>query len=116
MRTADLAQEDLGGPCDDLMAALAALDAATAAAAAEPGAPTEITWGEVVTTDEVLSGNGRWYEVLEIRNLDHGVTLVRFKTLPPLFTKGAGDPVTVRRSEMGHAVDTLNTILLSGPS
>lgn len=98
----------------NLQDALAALDVAEAPA--EPGEPQEITWGEVVSQDEVLSSNGRWYEVLEIRTNTSGITTVRFKGLGKPFTKPAGDLVTVKRSDMGEAVDTLNRILLSGPS
>lgn len=98
----------------NLQDALAALDVAEAPA--EPGAPQEITWGEVVSQDEVLSSNRRWYEVLEIRTNTSGITTVRFKGLKKPFTKPAGDLVTVKRSDMGEAVDTLNRILLSGPS
>lgn len=111
MREADRRQEDLGGPCDDLMEALEALDGQGA-----PTAGLPLTWAEVVTTDEVLSKNGQWYEVLEVRADEFGRVVVRLVGVGKPQTYPGSKDVRVRRSEMGQAVDVMNTILYSGPS
>lgn len=99
----------------DLVAALVALDAEERPAGPSGPREQELTWGQVVAQDEVLSANGKWYEVLDIRpqgNLVH----VRFKGLGKPFDKPATDPCRVRRSEMGQAADMFATVLWSGPS
>jgi len=117
MLEADLDQTGASFPpaWGDLEAAVAALDAEEHPAGPDAPREQELTWGQAVATDEVLSANGRWYEVLDIRAKGAQVH-VRFRGLPKPFDKPAADPVRVRRSEMGQAVDMLATVLWSGPS
>lgn len=104
---------------DFVEAALADLEAAMDALNTEENASgvreQELTWDQVVTTDEAQSKNGRWYEVLSTEAKAGQVT-VRFVGLVNSFTKPAGEAVKVRRSEMGQAADVLTGILKSGPS
>lgn len=83
-----------------------------------PKVEKPLTWGLVVTEDELYSDKtGRWLEVLETRRRGDDVT-IRLKgggETVPQFTKLASTPCRVRRSEMGQAVD-LFAVVFSGPS
>lgn len=110
MRAADLKQEDLGGPCDELFEALEALDAPPATG------EVAITWGQVVAGDGVQNVNTKaWHEVLE-NNVRAGQAHVRLKDVAKLIVKPAATELTVRRSEMGQAVDVFAAVIWSGPN
>lgn len=75
----------------------------------------EITWGEVVESDEIYSAKtGRWYEVIEVRARGARVA-IRAVNLPKVIEPLATDKVTVRRGATGEAVDMMISILYSGP-
>jgi hypothetical protein len=74
-----------------------------------------LTWGQLVTTDVMLSERtGKWFEVLECKT-SKGQTSILLRG-GARFTKPADTPVIVRRSEMGEAVDMFASVLWSGPS
>lgn len=78
----------------------------------------EITWGLLVSEDEIFSPRtGKWHEILEVRRKGTDVT-VRLagggKTVPK-FTKPATTTVRVRRSETGQVVDMF-AVVFSGPA
>lgn len=73
-----------------------------------------MTWGEVITEDEVFSDKtGKWYEVVSTSRQGDRVALVirgQKKIAKPL----AADPVKVRRGPSGQAADTIH-VIMSGP-
>jgi hypothetical protein len=83
-----------------------------------PKVEKPLTWGLVVSEDEVFSEKtGRWMEVLEART-NAGQTTLRFKgggQAVPKFTRPASTPCRVRRSETGRVVDMFH-VVFSGPS
>jgi hypothetical protein len=86
---------------------------------ADPATPTEqdITWGQVVVGDEIYSDKTRrWYEVTNtvILGSDTGRVKIHVKGLPEPIEPKLIAPVTVRRSEMGKAVDMFASVLWSG--
>lgn len=73
------------------------------------------TWGEVVVGDEILSTKThKWYEVDRV-TLDEktGNTKVNIKGSSKPITRKMGDPVRVKRGELGDASDTFQ-LLWSG--
>jgi hypothetical protein len=102
--------------CDgpgDLIAAVKALDVERAPL---PVNELERTWAEVVTEDEIFSARtGKWYRVIEAHR-QGGRMAVHAKGLPKIIKPLATDPVRIRRSTMGDAVDVMISVFSSGPS
>ena len=102
---------DRPGALPDLIEAVDVLDLERSVAATEQ--PT--TYGLLVAGDYIQATSGRWYEVT-------GTTLGQDQTTVRVWLKGLGKPVekftgqavTVRRSEMGAAVDVLASVVWSG--
>lgn len=77
----------------------------------------EITWAEVVESDEIYSAKtSKYYPVISSVRLKTGKMRVIAKGLPKAVDMSLDDPVTVRRGPTGQAVDLINTILWSGPN
>jgi hypothetical protein len=76
---------------------------------------TDRTWGEVVAQDEILSAKtNRWYEVTNSAlNETAGTIKINIKGSPKPIIRPIGDPVRVKRGELGDAAD-LMTLLWSG--
>jgi hypothetical protein len=75
-----------------------------------------LTYGQIVTTDEVWSdAKQKWFEVLETTRRGDRVHF-RLVGVAARFDKPAGDPVKVRRSEMGKAMDLFGDVIWSGVS
>lgn len=93
-----------------LAEALDALDAQ-----ATPG-EVPITWGQVVAGDQLQHAVTKaWHEVLE-NTLRNGQAAVRLRAVAKPISRPAGTEVTVRRSEMGAAVDMFASVIWSGPN
>lgn len=75
-----------------------------------------LSYGAIVTEDHILSGNGKWYEVLEAVNLPDGNTRFRLVGVGNAFLRPSAQVVQVRRSEMGKAVDIFVQVMSSGPA
>lgn len=105
------ATADMSPQAVNLRIAVAVLEESVAEAS--PDRP--LTYGQIVTTDEIYSeALGKWFEVLET-NTDGAMVTFRLRGVGKLFRKPAGESVKVRRSEMGRAVDEFQ-ILWSGVS
>jgi hypothetical protein len=77
----------------------------------------EITWAEVVESDEIYSAKtGKHYPVISSVRLKTGKMRVAARGLPKPVEMDLAATVTVRRGPTGQAVDLLNTILWSGPN
>lgn len=89
---------------------------------ADPATPKEreLTWGQAVVGDEILSDRTRrWYEVTNVVGpgvLDGGRVKLWLKGLPKPVQPKAADPVKLRRGEMGKVVDVFASVLWSGQS
>ncbi len=95
---------------------LATLDALDAERSALTTTEKEITWGEVVTEDEIFSAKtGKWYEVITVIRAGDRVKITA-KGLPKVITPLASGSVKVRRGPSGEAADVLIEVLSSGPN
>jgi hypothetical protein len=73
-----------------------------------------MTWGEVITEDEVFSSKtGKWYEIISTSRRGDRVALM-IKGQKKIVTPQASDPVKVRRGPSGQAADTIH-VIMSGP-
>jgi len=77
----------------------------------------EITWAEVVESDEIYSASkGKYFPVISSVRLKTGKMRIAAKGWPGPIEMPLGATVTVRRGATGQAVDLINTILWSGPN
>lgn len=76
----------------------------------------EITWGQVVESDEIYSDKTkRWYEVTRAVHSGgtEGKSLINAKGIPRGLKPNSADPVKVRRGPTGNAVDMFASVLWS---
>jgi hypothetical protein len=74
------------------------------------------TWAEVVEGDEIFSAaTQKWYPVIESRRQTEERMAIMAKGLPKILKPLARASVRVRRGASGNAVDTLVSVMISGP-
>lgn len=76
----------------------------------------EITWGQVVESDEIYSDKTkRWYEVTRAVHSGgtEGKSLINAKGIPRGLKPNSADLVRVRRGPTGNAVDMFASVLWS---
>ena len=81
--------------------------------------PTEVdlTWGQVVESDEIYSDKtGKWYRVHEMARGQDGRVKIVAEGLPEPIRPKATDPIRVRRGATGTAVDVFASVLWSMPT
>jgi hypothetical protein len=78
----------------------------------------DITWGQVVEGDLILSERtGKWYPVTSaVRHVGAPVVLVQMTGIPKKVQKPITDPVKVKRGATGKAVDVFASVLWSMPT
>jgi len=108
----------------DLEDAVAALRAERAGKPATELHEHDLTYGQVVEGDQILSARvGKWYEVTATVALPNGkvrITMPKTGSVKlgrkPDHEFNAGDPVRLRRGETGQAVDMFASVLWSVPT
>lgn len=95
----------------------AAVDALLAERAGPGTKEFELTWGQVVVTDEIYNSKmDRWYEVTRTVRAGPKLIKLNIKGIPKPIERDAYAPVLVRRSTMGEAVDMFASVMWSAQS